>query len=308
VIRAPLIILGAPRSGTTMFLHTLERSSHLWSLGGESHQILEGPFHPERKGWISNAVGAEDLDGATAAAIRADFDRRLEPGWIWRWRTLRRDGKAPPGGRIRYFLERFTKPARKRRGVVMVEKTPKNSLRIPMLRKLFPDARFVYLKRDGRATISSLMDGWRTPEVYETYVVPEPLSIAGYEGKHWCFVLVPGWRDLVKRPLEEVCARQWLACTEAIREALPSLRAEGRLHELRYEDLAARPRETLEPLFRFLGIPFEEEILPEGDRIRVVNATSPPAPDKWRRRNGEAVDRILPIIAAAQRELGYGDA
>jgi hypothetical protein len=309
MIREPVIILGAPRSGTTMFYHTLARSSSLWSLGGESHVMLEGPFRPEGRGWESNVVLAEDLDDATARAIRAAFERRIEPGWIWRYREARRRGEH--GGpfasaRIRYFWERLTKGPRRREGVVMLEKTPKNCLRIPMLRRLFPDARFVHLRRDGRSTISSLMDGWREPGVYETYTVPEPLGIKGYDGKFWCFVLPPGWRGLLDKPLEEVCANQWLACVNAIRESLPSLRDDGRLYEIGYEDLAARPREVLPPLFEFLRIPFEESILPEGDRIRVVNATSPPEPDKWRKRNGAAIERILPLIAEAQRALGYG--
>ncbi len=307
MIRDPVIVLGAPRSGTTMLYHTLARSSHLWSLGGESNRILEGPFEPGRRGWVSNEVGAGDLDDATAARLRAEFERTILPGWIWRLREARRAGRKPgPGTRLRYAMERWSLPFRKRGGVRLLEKSPRNCLRVPMLGRLFPDARFVLLRRDGRATVSSLMDGWRTPGHYESYALPEPLRIPGYDGSRWSFVLPPGWRDLVARPLEEVCARQWVASTEALLRDLPPLRAEGRVHEVAYEDLAARPRETLEPLLRFLRIPWEDDLLPGGDRIPVVNATSPPAPDKWKQRNGAAVERILPIIAGAQRATGYG--
>src|SRR5262249_6051022 len=58
-----------------------------------------------------------------------------------------------------------------------------NCLRIPFLRALFPDARFVFLRRDGRATISSLIEGWRAGSRYETYRLPAPLPIAGTKGR-----------------------------------------------------------------------------------------------------------------------------
>jgi hypothetical protein len=310
MIREPVIILGAPRSGTTMFFHTLERSSHLWSLGKESHAVLEGPYRPEKRGWDSNALAAADLTEADAAWIHAEFTRWAHPGFIWRIREERRTrGRPGPfsAARWHYLRERMRAERLRKQGVRLVEKTPKNCLRVPLLRKLFPDARFVFLRRDGRSTISSLLDGWRTPGVYETYILPEPLAIPGYEGRHWCFVLPPGWREYLHRPLEEVCAFQWRSAVEAVLAEVPSLEAEGRLYQLRYEDLTARPREELGRLFEWLKLPYEDCLLPEGDRIGVVNATSPPSPDKWKKRNGALIERILPSIADAQRRMGYGE-
>jgi hypothetical protein len=292
-----------------MLYHTLARHSALWSFGGESNAILEGPLHPSRRGWGSNALGAADLAPGASEALRRALEGPLLPGRVWRYRDARRaagDGGGPgAAARLVYALDRWTAPARRRLGVVFLEKSPRNCLRVPFLDALFPDARFVLLRRDGRATISSLMDGWRAPGKYETYALPEPLRVAGYGGGKWCFVLPPGWRDLVARPLEEVCARQWEACAAALLRDLPPLRERGRVFDLAYEDLAARPREVLGPLLAFLGLPWEEHLLPEGDRIPVVNATSPPEPDKWRRRNGEAIDRVLPLVAATQRAFGY---
>jgi len=312
VIRDPVVLLGPPRSGTTLLFETLARHAGLWSIGRESHAVLEGPFHPRLRGWESNALGAGDLDPATAERLRGGFERRALPGTFWRSAP-----PAPEGPDRRDALRRREHRAAIHRAwqalrravgrppVRLLEKTPKNCLRVPFLAALFPDARFVVLRRDGRATVSSLMDGWRAAGTYRTYETPVPLSIAGYAGRAWCFTLPPGWRRLVERPLEEVCAEQWAASAEALQAAVPGLGAAGRVHETSYEDLVARPREVLAGVLRFLGLPFEEALLPEGDRLRVINAVTPPAPDKWRARNGPAVERILPRIAAAQAGWGY---
>jgi len=307
VIGEAVILLGAPRSGTTVLFDTLGRSSHLWSLGQESHEVLEGPFHPSLRGWDSNALAAEDLDPATAEALRTQFVLRAQPGTVWRRRGERRAAGAGSSSaeRLGYFGERVGAALRRRAGRIrLLEKTPKNCLRIPFLRALFPRARFVFLRRDGRPTVSSLMDGWRAGGEYGTYDPPEPLSIAGYGGRRWCFVLQPGWRDLVRAPLEEVCAAQWSSCASAVLRHLPPLRSAGVLHECTYEDLVRDPRGTLEAILRFLGIPWEDDLLP-GGTLPVVNAVTPPDPEKWRRRNGEAVERILPRIAEVQTALGY---
>jgi len=46
MIERPIIILGAPRSGTTILQRCLALHPDLWHLPGESHFILEGPLHP----------------------------------------------------------------------------------------------------------------------------------------------------------------------------------------------------------------------------------------------------------------------
>ena len=42
----------------------------------------------------------------------------------------------------------------------MLEKTPKNSLRVPFLARVFPEARFIYLYRDPRQVLSSMIEAW----------------------------------------------------------------------------------------------------------------------------------------------------
>src|SRR2546422_118126 len=75
-----------------------------------------------------------------------------------------------------------------------LDKLPRNPLRVLYLQSLFPDASFVFLRRDGRAVVSSLMTGWRSGARFGRGMVPPiPLAIEGYEGTTWKFLLPPGW-------------------------------------------------------------------------------------------------------------------
>jgi hypothetical protein len=311
VIREPVFVLGAPRSATTLLFQTLARSSRLWSLGTESQPVFEGPWHPEKMDWRSHALTAADLKPGDRELVHAGFLRRVQPGPVWWWRDARRagkDGSRSASARIGYTASRVRAAVVRKMGTVrLLEKTPNNCLRIPFLRAVFPDARFLFLRRDGRPNISSIMEGWNLDGEFEAYEPPLPLRIEGYRGRKWCFLLPPNWRTLVDQPLEVVCAEQWKACMEAVLAELPALRADGAVFELSYEELTGSPRETLGRVLEFLRVPREDAVIPREDRLPVINARTPPDPDKWKRKNGEAIGRVLPRIAEVQKALGYGE-
>src|SRR5919106_5716884 len=131
-----------------------------------------------------------------------------------------------------------------------LEKTPSNCLRIPYLNELFPDATFVFLRRRAADNVNSLMEGWRARPRFVKYRLPS--------GHSWSFVLVPGWREIVGTPLEEVCARQYIACNDAVLDARDAIEP-SRWHELAYEELVAAPGEALGGLFEALGLPLPSD-------------------------------------------------
>ena len=61
MIHRPIMVLGSPRSGTTLLFRCLAMHVNLWHPPSESHAVFEGPFHPASKGYESNRVTAEDL-------------------------------------------------------------------------------------------------------------------------------------------------------------------------------------------------------------------------------------------------------
>src|SRR6202007_1022499 len=82
----------------------------------------------------------------------------------------------------------------------LLEKTPKNALRVPFLAAAFPDAIFVSLYRDPRETLSSMLDAWRSGQFVTYPGLPE------WSGPPWSLLLIPGWPALAGRPLSEIVA------------------------------------------------------------------------------------------------------
>ena len=146
----PVFVVCPPRSGSSLLFETLQRSPGLATIGGESHRVIEGiaALTPAAHDWASNRLDVDDATEGIVAHLKERFAILLRD----------RNGAACHG------------PTR------LLEKTPKNALRIPFLAEAFPDARFVYLYRDPRETVSSMLDVWRS-ERFVTY--PE----------------LPGWAD-----------------------------------------------------------------------------------------------------------------
>ena len=137
----PIFIVSAPRAGSTLLFETLVASEHLWSIGRESHDIFEGipDLHPFHCNYNSNQLEAVDASLPIVKQLKERFTRMLQKA----------DG-------TRFFYDNSGGPSN---GVRFLEKTPKNALRIPFIKAVFPDARFIYLSRDAGPNISSTMEG-----------------------------------------------------------------------------------------------------------------------------------------------------
>ncbi len=329
MIRSPLLIIGCARSGTTLLYHLLSEVAELWSLGYESKAIIERHHSPAHKGWESGALAAVDLTPESRATMLQQFAAQAAPGDYWRtvhrlsaranrsglYQAIKRRGRgdgagsaagnAVPGSGLAVFrgLARLRNAlARPRGDIRLLEKTPENCLRLPFLQALFPDARVIFLTRDGRANVYSLLEGWRQPHTFPGYRPPLPVTAPGQTRGRWAFTLIPGWRDLVDRPLEEICARQWAVCNAAVldyaarADALPLL-------TVAYEDLVRQPDETLRRIAAFSGLR-PEDIPAFGRPLPEVNAVSRPEAEKWR-READRIGRVESILAPVMERLGY---
>lgn len=267
----PILIIGAPRSGTHMVFRVLGKSSELahWR-PSEAHEVWEADHHPAFRGWDSNVLSASDASPDTIRRIRREF--LLVAG------------------------------TRKR----LLDKNPRNVLRIPFIEEVLPDARYIFIKRDGRDTINSLINAWRGKR-YRTYELPEPHAIPGTDPKWWKFVLYPGWREDKDGPLETVAAKQWLVPSEHLLQAQQIISSE-RWMELPYEDYVADPVAETERIARWLGIEFSDDLRSAAEAVRTtpVNTVTPPEAGKWRKENPDEIKAILPLIKDMQERLGYG--
>ena len=264
-VARPIFVVGCPRSGSSLLLQTLARSPDVATIGGESHILLEtiAGLHPREQGWTSNALTAADA----TLEITTEVCRRYAA-------SLRDRGGNPP-----------TRP------MVWVEKTPKNSLRVPFLTTIFPDARFVYLYRYPAPTLASMIEAWRSGG-FRTYP-----RLPDWTGLPWSLLLTPGWQELRSRPLPEVVARQWATTTDVLLDDLAPLATAGRVTRLRYEDLLQAPQDTMTELTRALGLSWDVTLgttLPLSPTV-----VTPPRPDKWRRQAAE-IEPVLPLVRAAE--------
>jgi len=264
-IERPVFVVCAPRSGSTLFFETLSKSPSLWTVGGESHSVIEGipGLHPASRRHHSNRLTAADATPELVEELEARFARQLRD----------RDGRAP---------------AAQARGLRLLEKTPKNALRVPFLAAAFPDATFVYLYRDIRDTISSMLDAWRSGR-FATY----PALPGWPEEPRWSLLLTPGWRELAHRPLPEIVAAQWSTTTRYLLDDLEQL-SPDRWCISSYEALLADPQHEMLRLSTFLGIAWDRVLTSPLPHSRTT--LTPPDPEKWR-RNAAELELAMPLVA-----------
>ena len=334
MIQSPVILIGCPRSGTTLLFNILSEIPSLWSIGYESKDILEKYHHPSFKGWQSGALDEHDLTPTSREYILHAFEEQSASGEFWHkinilrsklrqsslYGMIKRHGNTqgtsgamssavPQQGltavrnlvRIHNQLLSFGQP----RTIRLLEKTPENCLRLPFLLELFPDAQVIYLIRDGRPNVHSLMEGWRQPHAFPGYLVPDRISIPGDTRGRWAFTLIPGWRELISRPLEEVCAWQWVRCNEAVLLHLEQTCGNVPYLVLRYEKIINNPDLEFHKVADFLRLDYMQNFGSYASGLPKINVVSEPDPDKWRKKNGAAIERILPIIQPMMARLGY---
>jgi hypothetical protein len=269
---SPLFIVSAPRAGSTLLFNTLSHFSDLWTIGEESHELIEGieALHPSSHNFSSNRLTEVDAPPHISAALQKRFAQELQD----------RDGRA--------YLEL---PLKQRpNNIRFMEKTPKNALRIPFLKSVFPDALFIYLYREPRENISSMMEGWRSRRFIAYRNLP------GWPFKEWSFLLPPGWSSLQNCSLVEIAAYQWKAANTYILDDLQAL-PKSCWCLTRYSDLIQKPKETISQVSQFAGLHWEQRVEQVVSKSLPISqmTLSTPSPDKWR-KNERDINTVLPNL------------
>lgn len=175
-------------------------------------------------------------------------------------------------------------------------KATADAYRIESLLRIFAGAEleFVQLTRNPAASINGLIDGWLSPAFFSHRLPGRPLRILGYSTEQpwtqswWNFELPPHWPELVASPLAQVCRDQWRAAQSAIRQSLQA----NRLRPIRVRIEQLWDHRTADGQLRRVLDQLRVRARRWPDR-RVVMATEPPTPARWRYRQ----HRILPLLA-----------
>lgn len=264
----PVFIVSSPRSGSSLLFETLSRSPDACTIGGESHLLIEGiaALDVGRRNWESNRLTEADATEETVLALRHRFAAEI----------FDRDLRVPESGPVR-----------------LLEKTPKNSLRVPFLRRVFPDAVFVYLYRDPREVLASMLEAWESGR-FRTYP-----DLPGWTGSPWSLLLTPGWRSLVGQSLATVVASQWETATNLLLDDLDALPPSACV-VARYDALIGDPAAEIARLCRALGLAWDRPI--DGPLPIARHTVSQPRAGKWRHREAELaplLDRLAPTMERA---------
>lgn len=105
--------------------------------------------------------------------LHSEIIQWYEPYFIWDkfFRTAsddhRKEEDATPEviSYISFHFSRYLRPSNRR---FLIDKSPRNSLKIPFIREIFPNARFIHILRDGRDVTLSIYKEWlRRIQIFE---------------------------------------------------------------------------------------------------------------------------------------------
>ncbi|MFT6909420.1 MAG: LPS sulfotransferase NodH [Oleiphilaceae bacterium] len=253
-INSPIIILSAPRAGSTLLFEALSRHPQLWTIGGESHAVIE--HVPElstvARGYVSNRLTSDDASDDVCNTLKQRFIA---------------NARSAIGSRLPYEGLSHLR---------FLEKTPKNALRVDFLHSVFPDAKFIYLVRDPRPNISSIMQAWQSRR-FVTYP-----DLPGWPGG-WSLLLPDGWKNYQGNPLAKIAAFQWQAANSAIRQSLSKLN-DDQYCTVNYDSFVEDPSAVLKSILTFAGL----DLAPIGKLVQnnalplSKHTLTPPDTQKWR--------------------------
>lgn len=173
------------------------------------------------------------------------------------------DFKPKAHRRINRYLSKYLRDAS-----FVIEKTVANTIRIPFLLSHYPDAKFIFLYRNGMDVCESVMRQWNSPsdkgylvkklahvpirEIF-TYGIKYALRTFNKNPKSYFWgVNYPELKDDVARyPVEMLAAHQWKYCVDKMLSHKKYIRREN-LIEIKYEDFVLSPATSVESLLRFL--------------------------------------------------------
>lgn len=228
---------------------------------------------------------------------------------------------------VSFLREQFHKLGSRCGAHTVVEKTCATSLRVGFAREVFPDAKFILIRRDGVDAAPSAMKRWNAPFDLR-YTLRKlrwvPLSdlprhlfafafkkarqrVAGDSGRGDADLKVSTWwgprpadfTDIQQEhPLDEVSIIQWQRCVESSLRDLADL-PPAQVLEVVYEEFVRDPVAGLQVILEFLGHP--ESIQPDA-----VSTVSVGSVGKGREELGsEAAGRLDAIARTTLEKLGY---
>jgi omega-hydroxy-beta-dihydromenaquinone-9 sulfotransferase len=245
----PILIIGAPGSGTTLLYQTL--CSHR-DLAYINHNMLRagiwrhGRFVGDRRKALFMLQNLIHRDPDSTLPHEADMFWMRYFRDYYNYMTENDYSEEMAA----YFRKKVLQVQNLWRRPRFVNKNLQNSFRVRLLNSIFPDAKFIHIVRDGRAVAFSILnkkkDGATSP------------------------ILLVGFKDILGenyQPKRSELYNYGLAWQEYVRRAREaSTVAQNRYYEVRYEKLVTEPYKELRNIIDFCELDwysvFEQKIPP----------------------------------------------
>ncbi|WP_421844383.1 sulfotransferase family protein [Marinobacter algicola] len=280
----PIIIVGAPRSGTNMLRDVLT------SFGGVAT-------------WPCDEIN-----------------------YIWRHGNVRYPSDEIPTECAtptvqKYIQQRFNDIYERYNAYIVVEKTCANSLRVPFVDAVVPNARYIFIYRDGIDATGSAKERW-TAKLDIPYILEKvrfvPKADLPYYGLRYFWARVYRFISREKRlafwgpaldnmqeilqnhTLNEVCALQWQRCVDKAEKAFSEMPAD-KVVRVRYEDFVRQPEQELTRILKFMGKEIEPDVI-----AKAVEGVSPRSLGKGRHALGEQeVENLEALVGETLKRYDY---
>jgi tetratricopeptide (TPR) repeat protein len=241
---SPVFIVAFPRSGTTLLEFTLDAHPALQSM--DEQPFIQDALDEIRVLSIDYPRELARLSRSALADLRANY-----------WRRVAGKIRLQPGKRL-------------------VDKNPLNILRLPVIRRLFPNASILFgVRHPCDVILSCYMQHFRAPEF--ALLCNSPLTLArGYQ----------------------LTVDFWFRQSEILRP---------NTLQVRYETLVTNFEREVRTILHFLGLPWNDRVLEPGQHARekgyistpsysqVVSPISSKSVDRWHHYAG-VLGPVIPII------------
>lgn len=203
---------------------------------------------------------------------------------------------------------------------LLIEKSVANCLRVPFVASVLPDAKFIYLKRDGADTIESIYRQWTAPADWRRLLakvhsypwwkdaqafrlstkvaarVFNRLIGREHHGAGTWGVRYEGIDDdVLSKDILEVCAIQWRQSVLSAQEGLQRIPADRKLF-VQYEDFVTSPVQELGRAAEF----FDIDPMPYQIGFDSANVIKSNIGSGRKRLNEKQLDIIQPHIEAVR--------
>ncbi len=230
----PIFIVGVPRSGTTLLYHLLAQHPDLgWFSKNLSKKFFTDGYlqFVYRRRRVFSLRGLEYPQNEFNKKYFSTIEWPSEAGFLWN-RTFKGDWEVDISEKnFPVLIEAIRNTLSEQKKKRFLSKFPKNSIRISILNKFFPESKFIHIIRDGRVVVKSLVK--RAKENPDGYF-GIPLKSQGMKNCN----------DIEKHAI------QWKQVVEDIKNSSKNLK-KGQYMEIKYEDFIRSPRSFIEQITKF---------------------------------------------------------